>query len=1716
MSETIQSLSQELQHIKAWQAQGSPELSPSGRAAVNAPARTVQMPTVPRGDVFSRLAKTFDESLYLESSLDFQGRVPREVVAQEGLQNPSAELAVSQGKPEIPPGPPPKQSSSSSAQVPEETLQQLIGAVSILQEKVQSLSSPAHKGNKSSSSSAASIKGRTSSSSSDSEELVEDFSQPRKPVASHADPYEAEKQTMRTKHYDKIKITHFPKSAADLRSFRNQLMASAAQFCKGSEAGLHAWLKEAEECSAADLNKSSSFPVLDRVLAAKLIEQAKGSQFALEFQSIQEKALKRGFQPKGRVLLHTIVKRFKLQKDRGTTLTQQHLLGIKLAGSSTAQLEEFKNRVDYVLGALEEDEMPSESAMRSFLYEQVKNVPKLQIQIDKFRSASVGSSRRSFKWLYHKLAEVIDEAHHDSNHASITASLSAKASGAAAKVEDKPEKPAKPNKPSKPEKPDKPNPKATPATPIAPAPKANPKGKGEGKSSEPKAKAPMSKEEKAKTPCLFFPTGTCFRNNCPYLHDANNPHPNPKTGAKAKAKSSTPSKASAACAIVASTVGHAQGDRAVNCAPEPGGASKVGNGLSSCRKVAKSALFGRSLGTRMLALMTATLSAPSVPCHPQFVSHGNGTATVSWLGDTGAGRYIGSLTDVQNEPSLSDNIAATGNPVLFSTGGGDRPSTDSVKVQGDLVTNDEVYLLEGSPWAMCIGDQVNSKGKAFLWLPDGSGQAKPFFVEDTDSLRVHCPTANRRYADELHQNVPIFKEIIRISHMPASADSPEPASAASDPEPPCAAVDAPGEEAVEVEEDDARTKDERLKEIARSVEHQLTHIPKNKFCKTCMRSKQDALPARALPIEHSLTDGEASESFGDRLHVDHVIVAKGRMDRNLFGLHGERVFLVAVDDHTGFMLAYPSRSKSSGDSAKALRHFIGRRNAVELHSDNSLELEAAADELKLVHPTTIPYRHTSIINRRIRTLEDVSRCALCQAGQVKSLWPLAVQYAATALSLGEPWEALHGAPFSGNKFPFGSLVYFRPQAKVTKKVELKTVAGIFVGWRVEPGCGFKKAYKVLSLEQVKDLLLGKVEVTPQTAMTVYQDEVRYPLAELKDKGELRLNLQEMTLDPEDYPVDETIEGRVMSLTIPEHPAESKALTGNFRITEARVLKHGPTPECNACEGLPVEHSKECRDRFATLLAEKLHEFPDGVDRNHDSWVLEGETLTRYHVQQRKHLFTPKKVKGIPVPPENLLPHRETFLTYETGEKQEVISEDWHAEDGTKPMTAMWTGKTVFFLKDPVPAASVKPEATTAAAGTAAPLNAARAAVTRRDTSSESGGCSISQDKLSGYGRFYEFCRTPSSNLSVVGESLGLSYVRLAHEHASMLDTNNVNQLLQQLAESEGVDLWGSLPCLPWSHWNRLNSWRLGPKSRTRLTCKQDESRRLVRVFILAARIVLRNHGRVHFEWPETCAGWQLDELQGFIHEAGLHLCTTNANAFGSTGKRSWTIATSCKRLAEAINLKRSMSDKTSHHISDLESRIASSARYPLPMCSLVMQHLFPDKFHASVPAMPCHTFVQHEHVNKEVPMPHVFSAIHQLIERREWIKDPAALAEAKKEAEGLIAEGTWNYDEVIPRSELVAEARESGKKIHIGQLMTIMSWKHAENPDLKKLKARIVFRGDNVRDECGEYAIFQEIRVTPTAISGVNLNLMYGSLAETSVEYDMSDFAESACETVGK
>ena len=64
--------------------------------------------------------------------------------------------------------------------------------------------------------------------------------------------------------------------------------------------------------------------------------------------------------------------------------------------------------------------------------------------------------------------------------------------------------------------------------------------------------------------------------------------------------------------------------------------------------------------------------------------------------------------------------------------------------------------------------------------------------------------------------------------------------------------------------------------------------------------------------------------------------------------------------------------------------------------------------------------------------------------------------------------------------------------------------------------------------------------------------------------------------------------------------------------------------------------------------------------------------------------------------------------------------------------------------------------------------------------------------------------------------------------------------------------------------------------------------------------------------------------------------------------------------------------------------------------------------------------------------------------------------------------------------------------MHVGRLMTILSVKHWEVPEVRRLKARIVFRGDDIRDQDNNLAVLQEAKVNPSGLAGINANLAYG------------------------
>lgn len=271
---------------------------------------------------------------------------------------------------------------------------------------------------------------------------------------------------------------------------------------------------------AKEFQHVGSYPLLDRTLGHKLLENARGSKFSLDFQALRERCQKVGKQPSGRALLWFILNKYNVDKDRGASLSQHHLLSLKLHGKDVKALEEFRQRMLYIVGSLEQSEMPQESALCSMLYEDVKRHPLMALAIDKFRCAREGSSKRTSQWLMERINETIELVQQDENTTHVEKAL---------------------QKRSK--------------TPKQETSKddvnAAAKGKGKGKDDKGKKGQEKEKEKMKKKPCTYCGYDSCNEgNDCPYSHDLANKYQGPKPrGLQAKSSGSH----AGAAAVIAAT-----------------------------------------------------------------------------------------------------------------------------------------------------------------------------------------------------------------------------------------------------------------------------------------------------------------------------------------------------------------------------------------------------------------------------------------------------------------------------------------------------------------------------------------------------------------------------------------------------------------------------------------------------------------------------------------------------------------------------------------------------------------------------------------------------------------------------------------------------------------------------------------------------------------------------------------------------------------------------------------------------------------------------------------------------------------------------------------------------------------------------------------------------------------------------------------------------------
>ena len=88
---------------------------------------------------------------------------------------------------------------------------------------------------------------------------------------------------------------------------------------------------------------------------------------------------------------------------------------------------------------------------------------------------------------------------------------------------------------------------------------------------------------------------------------------------------------------------------------------------------------------------------------------------------------------------------------------------------------------------------------------------------------------------------------------------------------------------------------------------------------------------------------------------------------------------------------------------------------------------------------------------------------------------------------------------------------------------------------------------------------------------------------------------------------------------------------------------------------------------------------------------------------------------------------------------------------------------------------------------------------------------------------------------------------------------------------------------------------------------------------------------------------------------------------------------------------------------------------------------------------------------------------------------PAAKAAILKEWDKLHKRDTWLIETVCEYDEIKNKAIKEKRKVHFGTLMPLCHQKNSElAPEHRSYKGRVVFRGDNVKDESGFAAVFSK------------------------------------------
>eukprot|EP00434_Breviolum_minutum_P041042 symbB.v1.2.036502.t1/scaffold5171.1/size30161/3 len=310
-------------------------------------------------------------------------------------------------------------------------------------------------------------------------------------------------------------------------------------------------------------------------------------------------------------------------------------------------------------------------------------------------------------------------------------------------------------------------------------------------------------------------------------------------------------------------------------------------------------------------------------------------------------------------------------------------------------------------------------------------------------------------------------------------------------------------------------KDEVLKNEAESLEHMLTHFPKNPFCRICNVAKNTSRNVARKPDSKDDDFIDPPKEVFEQLATEDVILAKGSEHMGV-GIGGIRSHHVIRDVKSGARLAYPLSKRDAQAHARNFRHFIGlKANEVTtktlIKMDEAGELEQAAHLCGMTPETSMPNRwpHNAVLERDVREEKECCRSVHLQSGLPYEFHTFSYPYARLSMTFDRKaladasktqWEMIAKSPFEGRRLCFGQLVFFRKKSATRRTLEPNMSPGLFLGWRIDPGLRYRGVLRVLDYQEYRTKKNALAVDVPQEELFVEPGPPCFPIAFARDKA----------------------------------------------------------------------------------------------------------------------------------------------------------------------------------------------------------------------------------------------------------------------------------------------------------------------------------------------------------------------------------------------------------------------------------------------------------------------------------------------------------------------------------------------------------------------------------------------------------------------------------------